>query len=252
MEGDRIAGLRSQSGSLLSVYVRRPSPGGFAALLTDLVRPLRERASTADRAVQKSVRADSERVRDLAGRFESDSAPAYAVFASEVDGLFEIQPLGYPGPNVAMLGPRPYLRPLRAAPRDMRGGILVADRQRARTFVSRAGFVDEFDDPIETEAMSRNWGGFGGYEEHTVRARADETTSKLWREVGERLLSAHMDRRFDFLAIGCHETDAEEIARHLHPYLNRLQRVTFTASPREVSLPILRSRVAAIEGQMRN
>ncbi|MDP9144156.1 MAG: hypothetical protein M3N43_05600, partial [Actinomycetota bacterium] len=89
----------------------------MAALLTDLLKPVREAAEIRDRAVQKSVRADTERIHDLAGQLEMGGAPAYAAFASDLDDLFEIEALTHAVPNVSTLGPRPYLRPLRAAPR---------------------------------------------------------------------------------------------------------------------------------------
>ena len=70
MEGDRIADLRSHTGSLVSVYAARPSPGGYAALLSELLKPIRERADGMDRSVQKSVRNDAERIHALADRFD--------------------------------------------------------------------------------------------------------------------------------------------------------------------------------------
>ena len=251
LEGDRIADLRSSSGSLISLYASRPSPGGFGALLSDLTKSLRERSTTMDRAVQKSVRNDAERIHDLADRLEFDSAPGYAVFASELDGTFVLEPLGYPAPNVSSIGPRPYMRPLRAAPRTLRSGILVADRTQARTFTAMEGIVDELKGPIDADIGNRSWGGFSGYEEHTVRSRADEVTTKLWREAGERLLDRHMKRSFDYLAIGGQEEIIDEIARTLHPYLARLPRSTFNVNPQGIGLPSLRAEVAAMDKQMR-
>ena len=136
LEGDRIAELRSANGSLISVYAGRPSPGGFAALLSSLLKPVKEQAESLDRSVQKSVRADSLRIHDLAEQLEFDSAPGYAIFASEIDGIFVLEPLSHGVPNVSTIGPRPYMRPLRAAPRAVRSGIIVADKTTARTFVT--------------------------------------------------------------------------------------------------------------------
>ena len=251
MEGDRIADLRSRNGSLISVYASRPSPGGFGALLSDLVKPIRERSESLDRRVQKSVRADTARIHDLADQLEMDAAPSYAIFASEIDDMFVLEPLGHPAPNISTIGPRPYLRPLRAGPRAVRSGIIVADHANARTFVGMEGIVDEISSPLDADIGNRSWGGFSGYEEHTVRARADEVTSKLWREAGERLLDRHARRPFDYLAIGSHEEIIEEIARTLHPYLARLQRASFVASPQTISLPTLRSEVASMDKEMR-
>lgn len=251
MDGDRIADLRSRKGSLISIYAGRPSPGGFAALLSDLVKPIRERAEGGDRSIQKSVRFDTERIHDLADQLEMDSAPGYVIFASDLDGTFVLEPLSHSVPDVATMGPRPYMRPLRATPRALRSGIIVADNTLARTFTAVEGIVDELKVPIGADVGNRSWGGFSGYEEHSVRARADEVTAKLWREAGDRLLERHMDRPFDYVAIGGHEETVDEIARNLHPYLARLQRATFTVSPQNVGLPGLRVEVAALDRQMR-
>lgn len=251
VRGDRIADLRSRRGALLSLYVARPSPGGFAALLSDLVKPIRERSSDFDRDVRMSVRADVERVHDLADRLELDSAPGYAVFASSLDDIFELDPLDQPPPDVASLGPRPYLRPLRAMPRPTRSAVLVADRAMARTFVAIEGVVEEIDQAIRADIGNKSWGGFSGYEEHSVRSRAQEVSARLWREAGERLLGHHIERPFDYLAIGAQEELIEEIARTLHPYLARLPRETFQASPQSVQLPSLRVEIAAMDGEMR-
>lgn len=251
MEGDRIADLRSHSGSLVSLYAGRPSPGGFAALLTDLTKPIRDRAESLDRRVQKSVRADAERVHGLAEQLELDSAPGYAIFASDLDGIFVLEPLSHPVPDTSTIGPRPYMRPLRATPRSLRSGIIVADNVRARTFTAVEGMIDEIESPMAVDIGSRNWGGFAGYEEHAVRARAEEVTTKLWREAGDRLLDRHMDKPFDYLAIGSHEETIDEIAKTLHPYLAGLERATFTVNPQNVGLPGLRTEVATMDEQMR-
>lgn len=251
MEGDRIADLRSPNGSLLSVYAGRPSPGGFGALLSDLVRPIRERSERFDRGVQKGVRNDAEKIRALADELELDSAPGYAIFASDLDEIFVLEPLGHSVPDVSSIGPRPYMRPLRATPRSLRSGIIVADNTVARTFTAVEGIVDEIQSPMDVDVGKRSWGGFAGYEEHSVRARADEMTTKLWREAGERLVERHLDKPFDYVAIGSHEATIEEIAKTLHPYLARLPRQTFNSNPQSLRLPALRTEVMAMDDEMR-
>ncbi|MFZ0013695.1 MAG: hypothetical protein WAL25_06205 [Acidimicrobiia bacterium] len=249
--GDRIAELRSRDGSLISVYAGRPSPGGFGALLSDLVKPIRERSGQFDRKVQKSVRTDTERIHELADQLELDSAPGYAIFASDLDDTFVLEPLGNPAPNVSTIGPRPYMRPLRATPRALRSGIIVADSTKARTFTGVEGMVEEVHDAIDANVGKRDYGGFAGYDEHTVRSRADELTAKLWREAGERLLERHVERPFDYIAIGGHEETLDEIAGNLHPYLARLQRETFTARPQNVTISALRAEVEEMDRNVR-
>jgi len=241
---DPIAELRSPSGSLISVYLSRPSPGGMTALLTDLLRPLRDAAESRERSVQKSVRADAERIHAHAADLEADNAPAYAIFASDLDGLFTLESLGHLVPNVSALGPRPYLRPLRAAPRAFRVGVLVADRSQARVFVASGDLVDELTPPLLADIGKPNYGGFSGYEEHTVRGRADEVSTRMWRDAATVLLESHQKRPLDYLAIGGHGETIDEIARALHPYLERLHRAAFQARPQTQSLHSIRVQLA--------
>lgn len=249
--GDPIADLRSPHGSLISLYAERPSPGGFGALLSDLMKPIREQADGYERKVEKSIINDADRIHDLADSLELDSAPAYAVFASSLDDVFRVEPLGHAVPNVATVGPRPYLRPLRAAPRSVRSGIMVADRAAARVFVGFEGVVEALGSPIQAELGKPNFGGFSGYAEHNVRARADEVSAKLWKEAGARLLEAHLERAFDYLAIGGHEETIEDIASTLHPYLADLPRVTFPASPQTAAISSIRTEIALLDQEVR-
>jgi peptide chain release factor subunit 1 len=252
LQTDPIADLRSPSGCLLSVYVDRPSPGGFAALLTDLIRPIKERSENLGRAINKSVQGDGEKIRALAPELEADNAPAYALFASSIDDVFVRQPLTHPTASVATLGPRPYMRPLRAAPRALRSGIIVADRGLARTFVGFAGNVDELGGPLEAEIGKSNFGGFSGYAEHRVRSRADEESARIWKETAARLLESHQERPFDYLAIGSHEEHVEEISKSLHPYLTRLPRTSFASSPQHLSSGRLRSEILTLDQEIRH
>lgn len=223
----------------------------MTALLTDLLRPVREAAEDKDRPVQKSVRADVERIHDYAERLEGATAPGYAIFASDLDGLFTVEALAHRVPNVSSLGPRPYLRPLRAAPKALRAGVIVADRSQARVFVGSRDVIDEVTAPLIADIGKSNYGGFAGYEEHGVRGRADEVSNRMWREAGLILLEKHQERPFDFLVIGGHGEMVEDIARTLHPYLDRLYRATFHASPQTLSIPALRLEIAGQTEEVR-
>lgn len=248
---DPIADLRSPSGSLVSMYIDRPSPGGIPALVSDLLKPVREAAKASGRLVEKSVRRDVERIHELASDLEVDPAPAHAIFASSVDDLFVVKSLTQAVPAESTLGPRPYLRPLRAMPRPMRAGVLVADRTQARAFVASAGLIEELGPKLEADIGKSNYGGFSGYDEHGVRARAEEATSRIWKSAVQRLLDAHTERPVDFVAIGGHEETVEEIGRTLHPYLATLHRVTFVAAPQTLSHAMLRVELSELAKDVR-
>lgn len=224
----------------------------MAALLTDLLRPVREASERGDRSVQKSVRADAERIHSYSERLESDGAPAYAIFASELDDIFSVESLSHQVTNVSSLGPRPYLRPLRAAPRAYRVGILVADRSQARVFIASGDLVEEVGPGLVADIGKANYGGFAGYEEHTVRGRADEVSGRMWREAGNILFERHQHRPFDYLALGGHEETVDEIASTLHPYLHRLHRATFHASPQNLTLHSIRVELIELAEEVRH
>ncbi len=244
MVTDPIAELRSPAGALISMFIERPAPGGFAALVSDLGRMVRTAAETRTRDVIKSVEADLQRIRSMANDLETESTPAYAVFASDLDKIFAIKPLTHPVSSAAVLGARPYMRPLRAVPRPTRAGILVADRAVARMFVSFDGSIEELGEPLEASIGKANYGGFAGYDEHVVRGKAQETASRLWKEAGHRLLERHFDSSFDFISIGGHEEMLEDIRGGLHPYLLDLPQMTFLASPGTVTPAELRGQLA--------
>jgi peptide chain release factor subunit 1 len=241
---DPLANLTSSEGSLLSVYLDRPSPGGYAALISDLGRVARQSVSSQSKPLQKSVDADLARLRQMADRFESEVAPAYALFASSLDGIWELKALPQPTAPVAVVGARPYLRPLRAVPRPIRTAILVADRSQARLFVGFDGEIDEIEPPITADIGKSNFGGFSGYDEHGVRARAHDIAARLWREASNEMLERHLEKPFDLLLLGGLNQSIEDIRGELHPYLLDLPFESFPASPTEISFPKLKEELA--------
>lgn len=217
---DPIAKLRSPVGTLISAYVSRRPPATRAALV-ELLKPLRNNANH-ERSQDKSIRADAERILELASRIETDTAPAAAIFASHHDGVFEYLPLTDSVDDVATIGPRPHLRPLRAQPRPMRVGALVADSSRARTYLMSGGGLHELGEELSADRGKDNYGGFAGYEEQRIRARADEVSAQLWRQAGRRLLEAHQDQPLELIVVGGHEEAFEAMDAQLHAYLQNL------------------------------
>ena len=248
---DPLKEMRSSSGVLISVYLNRPEAGMAATALKGLLRNLSENSRTADRPSQRSMAADLDRILAASPRVEAEPAPGYAIFASSVDDLFVFKTLTHGVADTVMVGPRPYLRPLRAAPKPLRSGILVADRGMARTFVSNGSLVDEIGEPLEADLGKPNFGGFGGYSEHVARGHAEAETTRVWKESISRLLQAHLERPFDYLAIGGREESIDEIGRMLHPYLARRLRADFPAVPQRVTPSSLRDQIAEIDDQVR-
>lgn len=242
---DPIAMLRSPEGALVSIYLDRPSPGGFTALISELGRELKQSNSRRGREVEKSVDADLRRLRSLADQFESEATPGYALFASSLNGIWELRSLAHRPNSISVLGSRPYLRPLRAVPRPIRTAIIVADRSQARLFVGYDGEVEEICEPLTADIGKANYGGFGGYAEHGVRARAQEVANRLWKEAGDILLTRHQEAAFDLVIVGGLEESIEDIRGELHPYLRDLPHASFTVGPTDVSPGRLKDELAA-------
>jgi hypothetical protein len=223
----------------------------MSALMTDLLKPVKGRAESMPRPAQMSVRTDVERIAGLAEQFEVDAAPSYAVFASELDDIFVVESLTQHVENVAQLGPSPYVRPLRAAPRPLRAGVICADRSMARSFVATGDLVEELGSALAADVGKANFGGFGGYREHTVRARAMEAASRVWRAAGARLLEVHQDRPLDYIAIGAADELVDEVAGELHSYLATLYHASFPAHPQSLTPATLRTELDELAGQVR-
>lgn len=226
---DPIAKLRSATGSLLSVYVNRRPPATRAAL-SQLLKDLRH--STDD---DRSTRTDISRILDMAPEIERSGAPATAIFASHRDGIFEVLPLAHTVDEVAAIGPRPHLRPLRAEPRPLRVGVLVADAGHARTYLANGGGLREIGQALTADRGKENFGGFAGYEEQRIRARAEEVSAAMWRQAGRRLLDEHRDQPLELLLLVGREEDFDSIAAALHPYLQELSQARVRADIRTLT-----------------
>ena len=225
---DPIAKLHSPVGTLISLYVNRRAPATRAVLM-DLLKPLR--SAERERSAEKSVKLDCERILEAAKRIDAETAPAVAIFASHADGIFEYLSLTDSVEDVAVVGPRPLLRPLRAHPRPMRVGVVIADGSKARTYIANGSSFHELGDELVTDPGKDNYGGFAGLEEQRIRSRAEELSAKLWRQAGRRLLDAHQDQPLGLVIVGGHDEAFEEIASQMHAYLQALPQGRIVVDP---------------------
>lgn len=239
---DPIAKLRSPSGTLISLYVNRRSPGTRAALV-DMLKRLR--SEERDRSAEKAIRADTERILAEANRMDADPAPAFAIFASHLDGIFEFLPLSFTVGETATVGPRPLLRPLRAHPRPMRVGVVVADGSHARTYLASGGVFEELGEKLTTDPGKDNYGGFAGYEEQRIRSRAEELSAKLWRQAWRRLLEVHQDQPLELVIVAGHDEAFEDIAAQMHAYLQQLPQGRIVVDPHTLTRSELVDMVSA-------
>lgn len=250
MDIGSVATLASPGGTLVSLYLNHP-PAQTAAVLADLVKPLRARAESLDRPAALSLRDSGERILALQPRLDADPSPAFAVFSSEADGIFELVSLPGRVWDVATVGNRPYLRPWRAIPGLLRVGVVVADRRTAWVHVTEDHRLVLLGEPIVGDTGKVNYGGFSGYEEHGARSRAEEETARVWKEAAGRLFAVHQETPLDVVVLAGHQENLEEMASGLHSYLASLPQGRFVVDPRTMTEAVLRQRVADVVEQIR-
>jgi hypothetical protein len=134
-----------------------------------------------------------------------------------------------------MAGPRPYLRPLRAALDEFRRvATVVLDARRAEITVS---YADEILDHrvLKAEIVRKaNRGGWHGLDERRNRGHAEEVRHRLWRETAETLAILRRDPGIDLIFVGGQKKVTDALVGSLPPALGELVGGTFA-----VDVPML-------------
>lgn len=232
MDIAHLEALESPSGSLVSLYLNSED-GPSSTILAELDKKLRAIGENAPRATAMSVRTDIDRIGSLSARFDTEHRPAWAVFASDADDVFEVMALPSGVATSVSVARLPYLRPLRALPAPV--SILVALVQRPRVEIHRHTGSLEALGVFEIEPGKDNYGGFRGYEEARVRSKAGEETKAIWREAGGRALAAHQAHPFGGLLLAGHRYDLDAFAEQLHTYLKALPAECVSVDPHTVT-----------------
>jgi peptide chain release factor subunit 1 len=201
------------------MYVDRTA-GPSPTVVNELVKSLKTRAETAARPTAQSIRTDIERIEAAASKLDAGGDPAWFVFASDADGIFEHHPLAAPVQSFVTVGSRPHLRPLRAMRRPVESLLMVVER--SKVVVHRVdGALTELG-RFEADAGKENYGGFQGYEEHGAARRTGEETARIWREAGALALATHQAAPVDMLVVSGHRHDLDQFVGQLHSYLQAL------------------------------
>lgn len=253
MQIDRIRQFANSTYPVLSVYLNRignpRDRTSVSARLTDLLRPIREmgEADVLTREAAMSLRADVKAIQGMADRLETDPASAVAMFACDGAGLFEYVPLPRPAWDVARVGNRPYLRPLRATAASYRSAAVVLDRRRSVVYRKVGDDFEEYGEVIEEAVRKSNYGGFSGYSERGVRSHADAVAQRHFKETADLVFRLFQESGLDFLFLGGHQETIEEAANHLHPYVKERISGSFIIDPHTMSPAIVREHVAGLE-----
>jgi hypothetical protein len=217
-----------------------------AILAKDLVRQaLRESDKHGGSTV---IKADLQRILDVAERLHGNQARAKAIFACGAKQFWrEFDLPAELSATQIFVNKRFHLAPL-VALQDAQPRLCVPvfDRKRARE-----------DEVIEREAFfhplpRRGRGdGFGGYDAgHSERSVNDEVLHH-WKDLAAHLLEGYEKGNFDYLAFACLDTNWNEFEGHLHPYLKKACLGHFVAELGTVTPEYVRSNGRGVTGLRR-
>ena len=229
---ERLQAIRDPAVPILSVYLNLlPLPTEsrtIGARLRDLLKPLVNTAQELDHDASLSLRLGIARALEMAPTLEGHLGKGWALFLSDQLGLDEqvlVPPRVW---DCAMAGPRPYLRPLRAALEEFRRvATVVLDGRRAEVTVS---YADEILNRrvIEAEVVRKaNRGGWHGLDERRNRGHTEEVLQRLFRETADALTRLGRDLGIELIFIGGQQKVTDALVGSLPPVIRDLVGGTF-------------------------
>jgi peptide chain release factor subunit 1 len=222
-----------------------------AILAKDLVRAALKDAAQKNK--NGALRADLNRILEIAGQLHGNQARAKAIFACGAKNVWREYDLP---PSLSatqvFVNDRFHLKPLAALlGAQPRLCVAIVDRQRARLFELRLDELKERGGLFRNAPRRGRSDGFAGYDAgHSERRVADEAMHHF-KEIGERLAEELEKGSFEKLIVGCQENTWAEFEPHLHPYLKQRLLGHFSAEVSTISNEQIRERANQIleEGQ---
>lgn len=234
---DRLKRTDAGGFPVLSVYVNlQPGPvslRNLPARIKDLLAQVEASSESLSRSERLSIREDVHALSRDIGRFGPDLGHGVAVFRSSGAGIDEQFALPGPVRDRAIVESAPYLRPLEAMIEHyQRYCVAVVGRRFGSIFRFSMDQLDTWEEMRDEEIRKANYGGFSGYEEQRVRARADEMAARHYRHVAGRLAELkRSDGGFDLLMVGGSDSHVAGLLEALSPDVADLSAGTFTIDP---------------------
>jgi peptide subunit release factor 1 (eRF1) len=192
-----------------------------AILAKDLVRSAQK--TYANNGSKAALRADLDRILELAENLHGNQAHAKAVFASHAHGLwreFDLPPQ-MPGTQL-IVKPHFYLKPLAvllgAQPKL---SVALVDRHRARFFDLRVDELREREGLFGTLSHRGRGDGFAGYQGGRAERSVDQEALRHFRNVADRLKTDLDLKVWERLIVGCADQTWKELESQLHTYVKQ-------------------------------
>jgi peptide chain release factor subunit 1 len=217
-----------------------------AILAKDLVRNALREAETKGR--NGGLRADLDRILEMAGNLRGNQARAKAVFACRAREFwreFDLPPQ-LPGTQL-LVNRRFHLKPLAtllgAQPRL---GVALVSRQRARLFDFRLDELKEREGLFHAVSRRGRSDGFGGYDAGHAERRVTDDALHHFKDVAQRL-KEEIDRgAWEKLVLGCQDNHWPELEPHLHPYVKQRLLGRFSADVATATNEHIREQVSRL------
>jgi len=216
-----------------------------AILAKDLVRNAQK--TYANNGSKAALRADLDRILELAENLHGNQAHAKAVFASQQHGLwreFDL-PAQVPGTQL-IVKPHFYLKPLAillgAQPKLC---VALVDRHRARFFDLRIDELQEREGLFGTLPHRGRGDGYSGYEGGHAERRVDQEALRHYRNIADRLKGDLDLKVWERVIVGCADTTWRDLESQLHTYVKQrlLGRfpIDLSARPEEIKTAAART-----------
>jgi peptide chain release factor subunit 1 len=250
---DRITSFNGGDLRVVSMYLTVPVDLGRrdreiaskADSLLHEIRPL-TKDSALDHDVRLSLREDIERIEALVS--EEKFKPGTAViFSCSRGGLFEV--IGMPRPlrDRLVTDATPWVRPMLAALDEVhRTCVVVVDREAAHMWELYLGNVRDAGKVKDTALRKPSYAGFGGYDEHRVRNKADELAKRHFRGVAAALDGLFRTDGYDLLVVGGHEHELPPFLDFLPRRLRERVAGTFAIDPETATTRTIREQAEGV------
>jgi len=217
-QAGRLRSLRASSPSVLSVYLRVPLDLADHRGLATRARELLKSAADAAPGTVQLRGADIERVgRAIAEHAHDWLGRTAAMFACAELGLFDAELLPGDLPERAVIGTRPYLRPLLSAlQRNPAYRAAIIDTRHAWIFAIADDSIDTLAERTGPGVPSQGFSGWYGLEAHRIQQRIMHLARQHFRDT-ITMLERTTDSDKRPLVIGGHESE-------VHQFLSRLPR----------------------------
>jgi peptide chain release factor subunit 1 len=244
---DRIISFTGGDLRVVSVYVSVPA---------DLARRKRELASKVDSLlheirplsndrslqhdVRLSLREDIERIEALVT--DTDLKPGTAaIFSCSRGGLFEVVGVPRPMRDRLVTDATPWVWPMLAALDEFhRTCVVVVDRESAHMWELYLGNVRDAGKVKDFALRKPSYAGFGGFEEHRVRNKADELAKRHFRGVAAALDRLFRTDGYELLVVAGHESEVPAFLDFLSRQLRERVAGTFAVDPNTATTRTIR------------